>query len=242
MAKAVMKCAVLLALCVLSATAQELLTATNYRTDDGQQRSESTDGQGNVRGEYSYVDPNGKTITVKYTAGKDGFKVEGDHLPKAPAVPAPAAPAAPEYRRPQQQQWNQQPAQPQAPQQPQQNPQHITDPLWNAHTQPHWAQTLQQQPQYNPPQPQYNPPQPQYNPPQAQYNPPQPQWNQPQPQYNPQQQFASQAPATQQLQNFPGLPQPSNYLQPQAAPQQQPRGQVSVTNTPNAGYSYSYNV
>nr|CAD7264545.1 unnamed protein product [Timema shepardi] len=64
--------------------ADQPITATNYRTEDGQQRSESVDGQGNVRGQYSYVDPAGKTITVKYTAGKDGFQVEGDHLPKSP--------------------------------------------------------------------------------------------------------------------------------------------------------------
>ncbi|CAB3371349.1 Hypothetical predicted protein [Cloeon dipterum] len=120
MARAV-KCAVLLALFAFGA-AQEL-TATNYRTDDGHQRTEATDGQGNVRGEYSYVDPNGKTITVKYTAGKDGFKVEGDHLPKAPAVPqaqAPA-PAAPQWNQQPRQQWNQpQQAQPQQWAQPQQ--------------------------------------------------------------------------------------------------------------------------
>ena len=39
----------------------------------------------------SYVDPNGKVINVKYSAGKDGFQVEGDHLPQAPQPVAPAA-------------------------------------------------------------------------------------------------------------------------------------------------------
>lgn len=41
-------------------------------------------------GGYSYVDPNGKKISVKYTAGKEGFKIlEADHLPKAPQPVAP---------------------------------------------------------------------------------------------------------------------------------------------------------
>merc|ERR1712133_183745 len=33
-------------------------------------------------GQYSYIDQAGKTITVRYSAGKDGFKIlEGDHVP-----------------------------------------------------------------------------------------------------------------------------------------------------------------
>lgn len=59
------------------------LTSTNYQTQDSA-RQENVDQQGNIQGQYSYVDPNGKTITVKYTAGKDGFQVQGDHLPTAP--------------------------------------------------------------------------------------------------------------------------------------------------------------
>lgn len=46
----------------------------------------------------SYVDPTGRKISVKYTAGKEGFKIlEADHLPKAPQpiAPLPAA-AAPQ--------------------------------------------------------------------------------------------------------------------------------------------------
>lgn len=66
-----------------SAACQFPLTSTNYQTSDSA-RQENVDGQGNVQGQYSYVDPNGKTITVKYTAGKDGFQVQGDHLPVAP--------------------------------------------------------------------------------------------------------------------------------------------------------------
>lgn len=59
--------------------------ATNYQTADSA-RQESVDQEGTVNGQYSYIDPNGKTISVKYTAGKEGFKVIGDHLPVAPQV------------------------------------------------------------------------------------------------------------------------------------------------------------
>ncbi|CAB3388526.1 Hypothetical predicted protein [Cloeon dipterum] len=96
------KYAALLALFAFGA-AQEL-AASNNRPEDGLKRIKVTDGQGDVRGEYSYVDPNGKTSNVKYTAGKDGFKVEGDHLPKAPAVPQAPAPAAPQRNQQPQQQ------------------------------------------------------------------------------------------------------------------------------------------
>jgi Insect cuticle protein len=234
------RCAVLLALMALGATAQELVTATNYRTDDGQQRTEATDGQGNVRGSYSYVDPNGKTITVRYTAGKDGFKVEGDHLPVAPKVPdvpapvapAAAAPTAPSWTPPAQQQWNQQPqAQQQQPKwaqpQPQwnQQPQQAAPQQWNQQPQQQWNQQPQQQ-QWTPPQQ------------------PQQQWNQqPQPQWAPPQQ--AQQPgsnaALQQLQNFPALNQPQNSLyQPQNTPSQ--GGQVTVSQNPGQGFSYTLNL
>lgn len=66
-----------------------------FAADNGLQQGESISPDGTRRGAYSYVDPNGKTIKVRYTAGKDGFKVEGDHLPKPPApIPVAAAPAA----------------------------------------------------------------------------------------------------------------------------------------------------
>ncbi|PSN38551.1 hypothetical protein C0J52_14812 [Blattella germanica] len=63
-----------------------------FAADNGLQQGETISPDGTRRGAYTYVDPNGKKITVKYTAGKDGFRVEGDHLPKAPA-PVAAAPA-----------------------------------------------------------------------------------------------------------------------------------------------------
>ncbi|XP_048484966.1 larval cuticle protein 65Ag1-like [Plutella xylostella] len=38
-------------------------------------------------GETTQIGADGKVYVTKYTAGLDGFKVEGDHLPKAPEVP-----------------------------------------------------------------------------------------------------------------------------------------------------------
>lgn len=65
-----------------------------FAADNGLQQGESISPDGTRRGAYSYVDPNGKKITVRYTAGKDGFKVEGDHLPRPPSpIAAAAAPA-----------------------------------------------------------------------------------------------------------------------------------------------------
>jgi hypothetical protein len=40
-----------------------------------------------VEGEVSYVGDDGKTYSSKYTAGLDGFQIQGDHLPVPPAVP-----------------------------------------------------------------------------------------------------------------------------------------------------------
>jgi hypothetical protein len=55
-----------------------------YVQEDGVEFKEETDTNGDRKGQYSYVDPNGKKISVQYTAGKNGFQVQGDHLPKAP--------------------------------------------------------------------------------------------------------------------------------------------------------------
>ena len=44
---------------------------------------EETTSDGERIGQYSYIDQNGKTITVRYSAGKDGFRIlEGAHVPE----------------------------------------------------------------------------------------------------------------------------------------------------------------
>merc|ERR1712036_96539 len=56
-------------------------TGSAFATEDGQLFREETDAQGNRIGEYSYIGDNGKVFTVKYSAGKDGFRIiEGDHI------------------------------------------------------------------------------------------------------------------------------------------------------------------
>ena len=66
---------------------------------------------GTVKGAYGYVDANGRQRVVRYTAGKEGFQVEGDIHPD----PAPAEDpqqSAPQRSAPQQQQQHQQQTQP----------------------------------------------------------------------------------------------------------------------------------
>lgn len=91
-----------------------------FAADNGLQQGESIAPDGTRKGGYSYIDPHGKKITVRnqkkiktwlhinyyyhqvrYTAGKDGFRiVEGDHLPKASY---PVGEPAPYQQQPQQQ-------------------------------------------------------------------------------------------------------------------------------------------
>lgn len=53
-----------------------------YAQEDGTVYREETTADGERVGQYSYIDQAGKTITVRYTAGKDGFRIlEGDHVP-----------------------------------------------------------------------------------------------------------------------------------------------------------------
>jgi len=76
-----------------------------FAQEDGTVFREEASVDGERVGQYSYIDNDGKTITVRYTAGKDGFRIlEGAHVPtgatgqeaaafvaQAPA-PAPVAP------------------------------------------------------------------------------------------------------------------------------------------------------
>lgn len=61
-----------------------------FAADNGLRQGESIRPDGSRTGAYSYTDPDGKEISVKYTAGKDGFRIiQGDHVPKAPVSVVP---------------------------------------------------------------------------------------------------------------------------------------------------------
>merc|ERR1711971_349918 len=54
-----------------------------FAQEDGTVFREETTADGERIGQYSYIDENGETITVRYTAGKDGFRIlEGAHIPE----------------------------------------------------------------------------------------------------------------------------------------------------------------
>jgi len=53
-----------------------------FAQEDGTVFREEASVDGERVGQYSYIDNDGKTITVRYTAGKDGFRIlEGAHVP-----------------------------------------------------------------------------------------------------------------------------------------------------------------
>ncbi|XP_068083194.1 pro-resilin [Anabrus simplex] len=57
----------------------------SYQTDSSS-KTESSDSQGNVQGEFSFIAGDGLTRKLTYTSrGDEGFIASGDHLPKAPA-------------------------------------------------------------------------------------------------------------------------------------------------------------
>merc|ERR1711872_699016 len=76
-----------------------------YAQNDGTVYKEETGPNGERKGQYSYVDQSGKTITVRYTAGKDGFRVQGDHVPSGGLTAAAYSPQQSQQYRPQQQQY-----------------------------------------------------------------------------------------------------------------------------------------
>jgi len=54
-----------------------------FAQEDGTLFKEESTADGERVGQYSYIDEDGKSITVRYTAGKDGFRIiEGAHVPK----------------------------------------------------------------------------------------------------------------------------------------------------------------
>ena len=82
-----------------------------FAQEDGTVFREETTADGERIGQYSYIDQDGQTITVRYSAGKDGFRIlEGAHIPtgangqnsapfvaEARAAPAPVQAAAPAF-------------------------------------------------------------------------------------------------------------------------------------------------
>jgi hypothetical protein len=53
-----------------------------FASEDGTIFREETQADGNRIGQYSYIGDDGQTYTVKYSAGKDGFRIlEGGHIP-----------------------------------------------------------------------------------------------------------------------------------------------------------------
>merc|ERR1719319_654587 len=63
-----------------------------YAQEDGVVFREESSGNNERIGQYSYIDDTGKTITVKYSAGVNGFRIlEGAHIPSGGQTSAQAA-------------------------------------------------------------------------------------------------------------------------------------------------------
>ena len=77
---------------------------TAFAQQDGTVFREESTADGERIGQYSYIDQDGQTITVRYSAGKDGFRIlEGAHIPTG-ANGQNSATHDPNYREPVQQQ------------------------------------------------------------------------------------------------------------------------------------------
>ncbi|XP_022709625.1 DNA-directed RNA polymerase II subunit RPB1-like isoform X3 [Varroa jacobsoni] len=138
---------------------------TGKGNENGQSfREETRLPDGSVKGAYGFIDASGKMRIIRYTAGKDGFKAEGDIFQDgapantpglngpAPAA-APAAPAAPSHQQ-------------RAAPVPQYLPQTASQPQYQP--QPPYQQSLQYRPErantYQPASPTYTPQSIQYRP------------------------------------------------------------------------------
>jgi len=196
-----------------------------YVQEDGVEFKEETAANGDRKGQYSYIDPDGKKITVQYTAGKNGFQVTGDHLPKAPQ-PQPQAAPQPQYQPAPQ--YNTQPQYNSIPQQQNYNSNSGDDGSYDAskyETPYQYSTNAVSQQQYAPaPQQQYAPaPQQQ----QQQYA-PAPQ--QAQFQYNNNQQSGFPQQYQNQIPQTTTTPAPSRFF---------PPGKLNLNRTPD-GYQYNF--
>lgn len=55
-----------------------------YETSNGISAEESGTGAHSVQGSSQYTSPEGKVISIKYTADENGYHPVGDHIPKIP--------------------------------------------------------------------------------------------------------------------------------------------------------------
>merc|ERR1711971_1359667 len=59
-----------------------ILQEQRFNMEDGVAFKEESSGNNERIGQYSYIDENGNTIVVKYSAGVNGFRIlDGDHIP-----------------------------------------------------------------------------------------------------------------------------------------------------------------
>jgi len=67
--------------------AQDELGQASYgHAEPGQAHAAFRDANGNVRGSYAYINPDGNEIRVNYVAGHGGFRAESNALPQAPVA------------------------------------------------------------------------------------------------------------------------------------------------------------
>ena len=121
-----------------------------FAAEDGTVFREETGADGERIGQYSYIGEDGDIITVKYSAGRGGFRIlEGNHVPEGASGQNSAA-HDPSYREPVQQQYQQlQPQQQQQQyQQPQQQYQQQYQQYQQQYQQPQQQQYAQQQYNY----------------------------------------------------------------------------------------------
>lgn len=185
---------------------------STYKQDDGVEFKEESDGQGNRKGSYSYIDPTGQRRTVTYTAGKDGFRATGDHIPVPPVPQAPVAPAAPAIPSNSIQQTGQ--YNPEDDYQDDSQSQYKPSQDYNYNNYQYNAPNTQYQPQYNPVQFQYRSP--------ALSGVPSPS-------------IPAAAPAS-----YPSVPSYNQYTSSEPPHRFFPPGKLSLNRSPD-GFSYTFN-
>jgi hypothetical protein len=57
-----------------------------HREEQGTQEFNGEEDVNVIRGSYSYISPEGESITVNYIADENGFQPQGSHIPTGPAL------------------------------------------------------------------------------------------------------------------------------------------------------------